>query len=144
MLETNKPFGTDDASYQAAGEIAGITQLVHDFYVAMDTFEQAQGIRRMHPKTLDLSRKKLSYFLSGWLGGPKLYAQEFGGISIPGVHQHMAVGEHERDAWLLCMQHAIDKQPYSAEFKYYLMTQLRVPAERIRQACAARTLASKA
>ena len=36
----------------------------------------------------------------------------------------------------LCMQKAISEQPYEEVFKQYLITQLRVPAERIRMACA--------
>ena len=73
------------------------------------------------------------YFLSGWLGGPKLYAEHFGGINIPLAHKHLTVGVAESEAWLLCMQKAEDKQNYEAPFKLYLMEQLRVPAERIRQ-----------
>ncbi len=125
-------YGSDDASYKAAGQLAGITQLVEDFYSCMDTFPEAYEIRQMHGEDLTESRLKLSYFLSGWLGGPKLYAQHFGGISIPGYHQHLAIGEQERDAWLLCMQQAIDKQPYDEAFKAYLLAQLRIPAERVR------------
>jgi hemoglobin len=79
------------------------------------------------------SRRKLSYFLSGWLGGPKLYAEHYGGIRIPLFHKPFPIGDAERDAWLLCMQKAIAEQPYTDDFKDYLLTKLRVPAERIRQ-----------
>jgi len=74
---------------------------------------------------------ELSYFLSGWLGGPKLYAENYGSISIPQAHKHLSLGADESEAWLLCMQKAIDEQPYEAAFKIYLIEQLRVPAERI-------------
>lgn len=40
------------------------------------------------------------------------------------------------DAWMLCMQKAVAEQPYEESFKHYLLAQLAVPAERIRQACA--------
>lgn len=86
----------------------------------------------MHSKDLSQSRKKLAYFLSGWMGGPKLYAEHFGSINIPQAHKHLAVGVAESEAWLLCMQKAVDDQPYAESFKVYLMQQLRVPAERIR------------
>ena len=45
-------------------------------------------------------------------------------------------GIEESEAWLLCMQKAVDLQPYEADFKVYLMEQLRVPAERIRKVSA--------
>lgn len=90
----------------------------------------------MHAQDLSQTRKKLVYFLSGWLGGPNLYAKHFGSINIPGVHAHLAIGEAERDAWLYCMQQAINAQPYKKSFKQYLLTQLTIPAERITQRCA--------
>jgi hemoglobin len=129
----NPSYGTLDASYQAAGELAGITALVDAFYGYMETLPEAAKIRAMHPQDLAESRRKLSYFLSGWLGGPKLYAEHYGGIRIPLFHKPFPIGDAERDAWLLCMQKAIAEQPYTDDFKDYLLTQLRVPAERIRQ-----------
>lgn len=127
-------FGVGDASFQAAGGSAGIERLVDDFYRIMDESEAAQNVRSLYPEDLTLAREKLAAFLSGWLGGPRRYAEKFGSISIPQFHTRWAVGEAERDAWLGCMQQAIALQPYSAAFADYLLTQLRVPAERIRQA----------
>ena len=130
-------FGVGDASFQAAGGNVGIERLVADFYRIMDESEAAQGVRRLYPEDLTLAREKLAAFLSGWLGGPRLYAEKFGSISIPQFHTRWTVDEAERDAWLACMQQAIALQPYSPAFADYLLTQLGVPAERIRQACLA-------
>ncbi len=126
------PYGEGDNSYQAAGEITGITKLVNAFYDFMEKLPEAKNIRNMHSDDLTESRKKLSYFLSGWLGGPKLYAQHFGGINIPMAHKHLPVGIDEREAWILCMQKAVNLQAYEESFKVYLIEQLRIPAERIR------------
>ena len=128
-------YGVGDSSYQAAGCLDGITQLVDDFYRIMDESTTAEAVRSMHPKDLELSRKKLSYFLSAWLGGPRLYSEHFGSISIPGVHSHLKVGETERDIWLECMTNAAAIQPFDEAFRVYLIEQLKVPAERIRVAC---------
>lgn len=132
MEKRSDKFGVKDASYKAAGEIAGISMLVDDFYKFMDRLPEAEVIRAQHPDDLETARKKLSYFLSGWLGGPRLYSQHFGGINIPQAHKHLPIGESERDAWMLCMEKAIERQPYTTEFKKYLYEQLMVPAERIR------------
>lgn len=129
-------YGVRDNSYSMAGELSGITQLVDDFYINMSTLAEAKKIRAMHPSDLLESRKKLSYFLSGWLGGPKLYAQHYGSIDIPLAHKHLKIGLKEAEAWLFCMQKAVDAQPYEASFKVYLMEQLRVPAERIQMVSA--------
>ncbi len=131
-----KPFGKADNSFQAAGGIEGINQLVKDFYQLMDELPEAQIIRTMHPENLSSSIDKLSCFLSGWLGGPRLYQEKYGSISIPGVHSHLAIGEGEKIAWLHCMKLAIDRQNYNLEFADYLIYQLSIPAERIQQVCA--------
>ncbi|WP_372862780.1 group II truncated hemoglobin [Spongiibacter sp.] len=131
-------YGNADASFKAAGELAGVTALVDAFYDIMDSAPQAAAIRAMHPADLGESRRKLCYFLCGWLGGPRLYQQHYGSINIPEVHQHLAVAGAERDAWLWCMQRAIDRQPYALSFKDYLYRQLCVPAERVRQRSALR------
>ena len=126
------PYGTGDASYRAAGGEAGIRKLVDGFYDAMDRLPKAAKIRAMHPEDLTVSRDKLARFLCGWLGGPKLYAEKYGSINIPQAHNRFEIGPNERDAWLSCMEEALENQPYAAEFKKYLLEQLYVPAERSR------------
>ncbi|MCK5881244.1 MAG: group II truncated hemoglobin [Sinobacterium sp.] len=127
-------YGELDTSYQAAGQLEGIQQLVERFYFYMDTLEEAQVIRAMHKKDLVEVRKRLSYFLSAWLGGPKLYSEHYGPIAIPRAHLPFPIDEAAKDAWLTCMEKAVAEQPYPDEFKSYLMVQFAVPANRILQA----------
>jgi hemoglobin len=124
-------FGVGDGSYRAAGERAGITQLVDAFYRIMGELPEAQTIRQMHPRDLTVPRDKLARFLCGWLNGPKLYSTRYGPIKIPSAHAHLRVGPDEREAWLRCMELAIEEQDYLSEFAKYLIRELRVPAERI-------------
>ncbi len=119
--------------YQAAGELGGITRLVDEFYANMDRLPEAKVIRDMHPSDLTESRRKLTFFLCGWLGGPRLFQEHYGPISIPGAHKRFPIGYEERDAWLLCMQRALAVQPFSNELKDYLLAALSIPAERVRQ-----------
>lgn len=135
-------YGEGSASYVAAGERHGIARLVEAFYRHMDRLPLATAIRAMHESDLRLSREKLTVFLCGWLGGPNLYSATFGPISIPRVHQHLVIGEAERDAWLSCMARAVDEQPWSSDFKRYFTRAIAVPAERVRLASAACRLAS--
>lgn len=126
-------FGHLDSSYRAAGEEAGIRRLCEDFYHFMESLPEAAVIRKMHKQDLHVMVDKLALFLCGWLGGPRKYAEKYGPIHIPMAHQHFVINEEERDAWLFCMKKALEKQPYSEEFKKYLLSALAVPAERIRQ-----------
>ena len=124
-------YGDGDASFRAAGGVPGIDALVERFYAWMDRLPQAREIRRMHPEDLTLSKDKLARFLSGWLGGPKRYQEVYGSIRIPAAHARFDIATAERDAWLECMRHAIDEQPWEEGFKAYLLQQLAVPAERV-------------
>lgn len=125
-------YGFEDHSYKAAGEFDGVQKLVNDFYDAMESLPQAKHIRDMHSPDLAESRDKLTRFLTGWLGGPKLFSEKYGPIRIPVAHRHLSIGPAERDAWLACMQIAVNKQDYPQDFRDYLMAQLYVPAERSR------------
>ncbi|MGE3546941.1 MAG: group II truncated hemoglobin [Kofleriaceae bacterium] len=129
-------YGEGSASYVAAGERDGIARLVDAFYRQMDELPIAATIRAMHEQDLGRSREKLTVFLCGWLGGPNLYSATFGPISIPRVHEHLAIGESERDAWLACMARAVEQQPWTTDFKHYFMRAIAVPAERVRLASA--------
>ena len=125
-------YGDGDASFQAAGGVTGLRKLVNDFYDLMEQLPKAKEIRDLHPDDLTQSRDKLARFLCGWLGGPKLYREKYGPIRIPSAHTHLNIGSKQRDAWLACMQRALEKQPYAESFKAYLIEQLAVPAERCR------------
>ncbi|MGO1246926.1 MAG: group II truncated hemoglobin [Oceanisphaera sp.] len=131
-MTTPETFGQANHSYLAAGGEAGLQQLAADFYHAMDTRADAAIIRAMHPDCLKESTDKLARFLAGWLGGPSLYREKYGPISIPRAHAHLAIGSSERDAWLACMAQALAQQDYSPSFKAYLLQALSVPAERCR------------
>lgn len=128
------PYGVGDASYRAAGGIDGLRRLVDDFYRVMDEAPAAAEIRRMHPESLELARDKLACFLSGWLGGPRLFREKYGAIAIPAFHAQWPIDEAHSQAWLDCMAEAIARQDYAPAFAEYLLTQLRVPAARIVQA----------
>jgi len=129
-------YGDGAASYDAAGGLCGLQKLAQDFYAMMCNNPDYKVIREMHPNDLTLSEDKLVCFLSGWLGGERMFAKKYGSIRIPQVHAHLKIREKERDMWLSCMQEAVEKQDYDDAFKLYLLEQLKIPAERIRSACA--------
>lgn len=133
MQVSTAPYGFQDNSFQAAGGYEGVKTLVDHFYDFMAELNESRTIHEMHTDSQELRRDKLARFLCVWMGGPRLYMETYGPINIPQVHRHLRITEVERDAWLLCMQKAVDLMPYEADFKIYLMQQLAVPAERIRQ-----------
>jgi len=126
-------YGVLDASYRAAGKEAGIRKLVDEFFGRMGNDDRFGTIWDMHPDDKEMSRDKLARFLCGWLGGPKLYREKYGSISIPRAHEHLAIATPERDQWLTCMAETVAEQPFDEAFKIYLMEQLYVPAEGVRR-----------
>ncbi len=128
---SEQQYGKGDGSFRAAGGEAGIRKLVEAFYRIMEERIDAKTIRDMHPADLSVSIDKLARFLCGWMGGPKVYSEKYGGIAIPPAHAHVPIGEDEKTAWLTCMKRALDEQDYDPGFREYLMVQLAVPAGRI-------------
>lgn len=135
---SERAYGDGDATHQALGGVDAIRRLAEAFYDEMDTLPEARRIRALHPSDLGESIDKLARFLSGWTGGPRLYAEKYGPIKIPVFHQHLPVGEAERDAWLRCMERALDRMAYPDDLKRYMLRELFVPAERIRARVAQR------
>ena len=54
--------------YELIGGETVIRQLVDRFYDLMDTKPEAKGIRLLHPESLEESRNKLYWSLTGWMG----------------------------------------------------------------------------
>ena len=101
--------------YQRLGGEVAVRRLVDRFYDLMDTLPQAESIRAMHPQDLSSSRDKLFKFLSGWLGGPQLYMEEYGHPRLRARHMPFPVDEAARDAWMLCMKKAIEEMQIDDE-----------------------------
>lgn len=132
-MTDQRPYGEGDATFQAAGGESGIRRLVDRFYDIMSSDPAFATIWSWHPEDRELSRDKLARFLCAWMGGPRLFSEKYGRISIPGAHQHLKVTATERDQWLNCMALALADQHYPQSLVDYLLEQLAVPAERIVQ-----------
>ena len=133
---TEEPqYGRGDATFLAAGGEQGVRALVNSFYDFMATDPQFERIKSLHPVDTTMARDKLTLFLFAWMGGPRRYTKKYGPISIPQVHRHLSVTTLERDLWLKCMQCALAEQNYPDSLVAYLLHQLSIPAERVRQVC---------
>jgi hemoglobin len=63
----------------------------------------------MHPEDLAPIKNVLKRYLIEWTGGPKLYSPEKGHPRLRQRHMGFAIGDAERDAWLLCMRGALEE-----------------------------------
>ena len=108
---------TSPTPYDVIGGEQAILGLVERFYFNMDTLPEAQGIRAIHQPNLASAKAKLFKFLSGWLGGPNLFIEEFGQPMLRARHLPFAIGESERDQWMLCMNKALAEMTMDPQLK---------------------------
>ncbi|MGB8517214.1 MAG: group II truncated hemoglobin [Gallionella sp.] len=94
--------------YQRIGGADQVRALVQHFYRIMDELPESYGIRKMHAENLQGAEDKLFKFLSGWMGGPQLFVQEYGHPMLRARHLPFTISDSERDQWLLCMNRALD------------------------------------
>ncbi|MDD5057867.1 MAG: group II truncated hemoglobin [Sideroxydans sp.] len=103
------PNSNDTRShYERIGGEEKVRALVQRFYQLMDTSPELQGVRKMHAADLKGSEEKLFMFLSGWFNGPQLFVKKFGQPKLRQRHLPFAIGDAERDQWMLCMKQAMD------------------------------------
>lgn len=119
------------APYELLGGEQGVRRLAEVFYDVMDELIEADDIRKMHASNLDEIKDKLYEYLSGWLGGPPLYADKHG-VCLTKPHKPYAIGPAERDQWLLCMDEALNRVGASTEVKAMLKGPMYAIADAIR------------
>ncbi len=110
--------------YELMGGEATILKLVDRFYFYMDSLPETQGIRKIHAESLENAKSKLFKFLSGWLGGPDLFIQEFGHPMLRRRHLPFAIGQSESDQWMICMNKAMAELEIDENLKKSLLDSL--------------------
>ena len=120
---------TPQTPYQILGE-DGIRELTSTFYDIMDTLPEAAELRAMHARDLTAMKVKLAEYLTGWMGGPPLYADKYGTVCMTSPHEPYHIGPEERDQWLACMNKALEETSASKD----VIEMLRVPLFRIADA----------
>jgi hemoglobin len=93
--------------YQRIGGAEKVRALVRRFYELMDELPEAYGIRKLHADDLQGANDKLFKFLSGWMGGPQLFIEQYGHPMLRRRHLPFAIGNAERDQWMMCMNQAL-------------------------------------
>jgi hemoglobin len=106
------------------GGEAAVGRLVEAFYARMDTFPEARTIRAMHADELGTIKTVLRQYLGEWLGGPKRYSAQKGHPRLRRRHLGFAIGEAERDAWVDCMESALEESIEDPEARLKVLADL--------------------
>lgn len=101
------PWGDAPTPYEQLGGAGPLRALVDSFYdnIAGDS----PVLRAMHPADDRNSRRNLFEYLSGWMGGPNLYAERKGHPRLRMRHLPFAIGAEEANEWMRCMRNALEK-----------------------------------
>lgn len=116
--------------YDRAGGARGIREIVEVFYDIVEQEPEGQPLLVLHLRGHGVAHSRIEQFnfLSGFLGGPKLYAEQQGHSNVRKMHEHVEIGAVERDAWLNCMSMALDRVEVDAATKTALMGHFRTVA----------------
>ena len=126
---------SDVSPYEAMGGEACVRRVVTRFYDHMDEHEPA--LARLHevdehghvtPRT----RERFAVFLVEWLGGPSGYTPVHGHPRLRMRHAKVSIGVEMRDAWLRCMQSALDDAGVAGVVRHFLDARFGEVAEFLR------------
>ena len=97
--------------YERLGGEEGVRKLVETFYDLVESEPEGEPLRVMHNEGNGIlhAREARFMFLSGFLGGPQLYVEQFRHSNVKQVHNHLAISDIEADSWLSCMDKALAK-----------------------------------
>ena len=97
--------------YDRIGGEAGVRRLVKVFYDLVESEPEGAPLRVMHNQGNGLAhaREAQFMFLSGFLGGPQLYVEQYRHSNVRQMHSHLAIGELEAQSWLACMEKALER-----------------------------------
>ncbi|MGB7597680.1 MAG: group II truncated hemoglobin [Gallionella sp.] len=118
--------------FESIGGAEKVRALVVRFYELMDELPEAYGIRKLHAPDLRGATDKLYKFLTGWMGGPPLYVEEYGHPMLRARHLRFPIGNTERDQWLLCMNMALDEVVEDAALRQELSAAFAKVADHMR------------
>ncbi len=109
--------------FQLVGGAEKIRALVERFYEVM--FETERALTNLHRTAPDGrvdpgSRQRFALFVMGWLGGPQDYTEQHGHPRLRMRHGRVAVDIAMRDAWLRCMQTAMNDLQIAGPVRSYL------------------------
>ena len=116
-------LGPDYSPYAAMGHDAAIA-LAKRFYDHMDAHEPAlvalHRLAESGTQVAPVVRDRFTSFLVQWLGGPDDYSQANGHPRLGMRHGRVPVDTAMRDAWLRCMDAALDDPSIDADCRGYL------------------------
>tara|TARA_R110002050_G_scaffold71891_3_gene154739 strand:+ start:134204 stop:134614 length:411 start_codon:yes stop_codon:yes gene_type:complete len=108
--------------YDAVGGHENIIILVNLFYDFVESTPEGRPVAKLHLRGHGIAhaRIELVNFLSGFFGGPNLFAEKWGHSNVRHIHEHVTINQQDSDSWMSCMEMAMNKLVYDDELKQRL------------------------
>lgn len=91
--------------------------LVNNFY---ELVQQDETISPLFKTDIEIVKQKQYMFLTQFLGGPRLYSEQYGHPRMRMRHLPHKIDEKAMMAWLQCMSQAIESLPIEEKLKVTL------------------------
>lgn len=100
------------------GNLTRIRDLANEFYDVMDSDPYVRDLRDLHPQKLHSAKKHLYQFLAQWLGGPRLFGEQYANAAWMELrHRHFDLNDENARQWLYCMDTAMTNLGIDAKLK---------------------------
>ncbi|MFG0214086.1 globin [Brevibacillus porteri] len=111
--------------YGIIGGADTLARLVDTFY---DLVKQHPDITDLFPEDLTQVKERQYQFLTQFLGGPSLYSDAHGHPMLRARHMPFPIGPIQAEAWLACMDKAMDLTGLEGEIRTQIFDRLRLTA----------------
>ncbi len=122
--DASSPPLREPSLYELVGGQEGLRNLVETFYDIVEFEPEGRALHVLHLRGHGVAHSRVEqlHFLSGFLGGPRLYTQKWGHSNVREMHEHVEISAEAKNAWLRCMVMAIDRVGLPGDVKVRLMT----------------------
>lgn len=122
--EAPGPALREASLYELVGGQEVLRNLVETFYDIVEFEPEGRALHVLHLRGHGVAHSRIEQlnFLSGFLGGPRLYAQKWGHSNVREMHEHVEINAEAKDAWLRCMVMAIERVGLPGDVQVRLMT----------------------
>lgn len=108
-----------------------VRALVERFYDLVETLPEASQLLAMHQRGHGLAHARPAQvdFLTGFLGGRRLYVERHGPMDLRAIHAHLQISQAHAETWLALMTRAMADVGLAEPMRSQILTSFRRAAQ---------------
>jgi hemoglobin len=115
----------ENTLFEAIGGAETVRRIVEAFYPKV---QEHPLLGPLFPENIDPVKEKQVLFLTQFFGGPPLFSQQYGHPMMRARHMPFEITPQRADAWLNCMERALEEVGMPPELKKIMLARLQGPA----------------